>query len=1150
MSERVPPDPGAEAEPPPDPGVLQQRAADPAASVWVAASAGTGKTKVLTDRVLRLMLAGTAPHRILCLTFTKAAAAEMANRIFRTLSLWATVPEPELESALAALTGERPPRALPGAARRLFARVLDAPGGMRIETIHAFCQSLLRRFPVEAGLAPYFQPMEERDAAELLAEVRERLLADPDPAAEAAIATVAEHTGEQGFGERIAELVAERGRLRRLLHAHGGADGLAAAVRDRLGVRPGEDEAAVIAAFCDEASFDGPGLRRAAEALLAGSDKDRERGRALADWLGDPAGRAVCLGRVGTLLLTDAGRPRATLITKAASRACPDAPERLSVEAERHAALGDRLGALGVAEATAALVRLGATLIERYDAAKARRAALDYDDLVLRTLALLGRPGIAPWVLFKLDGGIDHILIDEAQDTNPDQWQVVAALAEEFFAGRGARDSGRTIFAVGDEKQSIFSFQRADPREFERTRRHFAERVAAAGQPWWPVDLTVSFRSARAVLDAVDAVFARPAAREGLTADPETPIRHRAHRRGAAGLVELWPAMGPADAVAEEPWTPPVDQGRVDDPASRLAERISATIRGWLDRGERLPARDRPIVPGDVLILVRRRNRFFMELVRALKARDVPVAGVDRMVLTEQLAVMDLMALGDILLLPEDDLTLAAVLKGPLIGLDEEQLLALAHGRPGRLWDALRGRSGPAFADAHAYLAGLMARVDRLRPYELLAAVLAEPCPADPVSGRRALLARLGAEAEDPIDELLAAVLSHEAGEAPSLQRCLHWLRAGEGEVKRELDQDGRQRVRLMTVHGAKGLQAPVVFLPDTVSVPGQSPAILWPDEALPVPLWPPRREMEEACCREARDRANRRRDREYRRLLYVALTRAEDRLYIAGYHGAKGPSERCWHALCRAGLERLDGIRALPDGTLRHELAQDGAARAETTAGAGDGAPPLPSWARRAPAPEPTPPRPLVPSRPTGAEPAVRSPLAEDGGLRFRRGRLVHVLLQRLPDLAPADREPAVRRFLARPTHGLSRAEQDALCREVLGVLTDPTTAPLFGPGSRAEVPVVGILGEGASPRVLSGQIDRLIVTDERVLLLDYKTSRPPPARPEDVPPVYLRQLAAYRAALRPIYGASRSIEAGLLWTDGPRWMPISHALLDRHAP
>jgi ATP-dependent helicase/nuclease subunit A len=1137
-----------------DPEIPQRQAADPTTSVWVAASAGTGKTKVLTDRVLSLLLAGAAPERLLCLTFTKAAAAEMANRIALRLAGWATGAEAELAADLARLTGKAADQALLTRARRLFARVLDTPGGLKIETIHAFCQSLLRRFPLEAGLAPHFQVMDDRDAGEMLATAREELLAaarrsSTDPAgptsrlAEAlAVVTAAVH--ETAFPDLMAELASERGRLRRLMDRHGGRDGVVAALFRHFDLAPGTTVETLLDIAVADSAFDAAGCRKAAAALAAGSAGDVQKAEVMASWLAAPEQRVQRFEDWTQVFLTGKGEIRARLATKAVVTAAPGTLAVLAAEAERLLRLTDRLRQATILTATVALITLAEALLGHYQRQKAARAMLDYDDLILRAVALLEQPGQASWVLFKLDGGIDHVLIDEAQDTNPEQWRVVAALTGEFFAGEGRRPTGsRTVFAVGDAKQSIYSFQRADPREFEAMRERFARVVPAAQGRWAEVALSVSFRSAPAVLAAVDRVINSAGGGDGVTT-PGHPVLHVPYRAGAGGLVELWPPTKPAPRDDPEPWKPPVERLKGDSPRARLAQLVARRIQAMIDGGEMLQSRGRPIRAGDVLVLVRRRNAFVEELVRELKTLGVAVAGADRMVLTEQLAVMDLMALANCLLLPEDDLTLATVLKGPLIGLAEEDLFTLAFGRSGSLWEALRARTEPIFLAARDRLAGWMALADQVPPHDLFSAILAD-------GGKQALLARLGLEAIDPLDEFITLTLAFERAHPPSLQGFLRWLEEGGVEIKRDLDQGSLGAVRIMTVHGAKGLQAPIVFLPDTMQVPTRPSRLLWLNEETDDELlvWPPRAGDQDGVCRAAREAANHRRDQEYRRLLYVALTRAEDRLYIAGWETRRASAAHCWYNVVETALADATEIETDPFLAARLE---DGRVRrlrspqsAPVTAQPGDAAPSIPpappAWVF-APAPEePSPPRPLTPSRPDDEEPPIRSPFGTDSGARFRRGRLVHRLLQTLPDVARHKRAEAAARFLGRPGWSLPFAEQAAIAQEITAILDDPAFAPLFGPGSLPEVPVVGLVGE----RILSGQVDRLVVTDTDVLVVDYKTNRPPPRDPRDVAPLYLRQMAAYRTALSCIYPGKR-IRCALLWTDGPRLMPLDGALLD----
>jgi len=1117
-----------------DPSIDQRRAAAPQSSVWVSASAGTGKTKVLTDRVLTLLLAGTPPHKILCLTFTKAAAAEMANRIADKLKDWATLPDAALDRKLIDLLGHPAEPDQTRLARRLFAQVLDVPGGMKIQTIHAFCQSLLRRFPLEAGLAPHFQVMDDRDSAELLELARDEVLSaardEADPALAEALAEVVRWVGESGFPDLLDALTSERGRIKRMAGPP---------IRERLGLAADDTPDMVIARACADSAFAVDDCRRAVTILETGTVTDQKRAATMAAWLADPDGRAAGWPAYTLAYLTTTGEIRKALATKKTAAALP----ALQAEAERVLRIAERLRAAVIAHASEALLMLGRALLAAYERHKTARALLDYDDLILGTGRLLTETaGAAAWVLFKLDGGIDHVLVDEAQDTNPDQWAVIRALTDEFFAGQGARPMVRTVFAVGDAKQSIYSFQRADPREFERMRDVLSQQVPAARQVWAEIPLRVSFRSTKAVLDAVDAVFNRDPGRDGVALDGEE-IRHEPWREEDAGLVEIWPPVDPKDTDEAEPWKLPVERVRGDSPRARLARLMARRIHAMVG-SEMLESKGRPVRAGDVMVLVRRRNAFVEDLVRELKAQGVAVAGADRLVLTEQMAVMDLMALGQMLLLPEDDLTLATVLKGPLIGLDEEQLYRLAQPRSGRLWQALK--ESEEFAPAFAALSELLGLADRVPPHELYAHVLGNR------GGRLKLVRRLGWEAEDAIDEFMALTLTYERGHPPSLQGFLHWLESGAVEIKRDLEQGDHDAVRIMTVHGSKGLQAPIVFLPDTLQSPSQTPRLLWLGERGEESLaWLPRSDLAEPECAAAIDATKRARDQEYRRLLYVAMTRAEDRLYVCGWRTRRAEPADCWYNLIRAavaqyGTESTDDFLAGHNETansrvLRLTCAQRRPPQPDGHAPSGSSDQPWPAWVHQTAPDEPDPPRPLTPSQPDGEEPPVRSPLGIDAGARFRRGVLIHRLLQTLPDL-PADRRPqAAARYLARPAWELPAAVQTELAMEVSRVLQHPDFAAIFGPGSQAEVPIVGVIGE----RVVSGQVDRLLVTDSEVLVIDYKTNRPPPHLVAEVAPIYLRQMAAYRAALACIF-PNRTVRCALLWTDTPRLMPLDGRLLD----
>ena len=1145
----------------------QRAAADPRASSWVSASAGSGKTRLLVDRVLRLMLAGNDPAHILCLTFTRAAAAEMATRLQARLGDWATLPDDALDAEIADLAGIRPDKDTGERARALFARVLDLPGGMKIATIHAFCQGLLRRFPLEARIPPQFALVEEAEAQGLLEQARESALAEAALTASGAqaVARLAALTDPGRLAEAIRAVLPARGRPG--LAAIGNSpDGGVAAQRRVLGLDLDDTEASVLAEACDPPRAVTDALARLAAAWIGADGGLVTSGQALRDWLAaDLQQRTARWQAYRTLFLTDKGTPRADsrIAPKKVQALCADASAIASDEAERVIQVERRLRAVRLAEASAALARIGLPVIERYRAAKDARAALDYDDLIAAARRLLESHGAVEWVHYKLDAGLDHVLLDEAQDTNPDQWAVVGALTGEFFTGIGARPGPRTVFAVGDDKQSIYGFQGADPQAFVDWKGIFARRAHDARARWQPESLTLSFRSVAPVLALTDAVFAGEVGR-GVSLAGET-IAHRAARDGHAGSVELWPLVAGTDAPEAEAWEPVTQAIELPDPAQRLAVAIARRIKSWIGR-EDLPARARRIRAGDVMILVRRRDAFVAKLVRELKREQVPVSGLDRLTLAESLPVQDILALCRVAVHPEDDLSLAEVLRGPFCDVDEESLFALARDRddvarlrPSTLWSALRDRRGERreWDDAASLIEAIAARADYDRPYDVLAYLLGER------RGRWRLRRRLGPDAADPIEELLAQALHYEQLAPPGMQGFIHWIERSGLEVKREQEGAG-DAVRVMTVHAAKGLQAPIVILPDTVREPRVQETVLWADDTVPdrplVPLWAARADLRDPVFDGLLKVEKARQDAEHRRLLYVALTRAEDRLVVCGWYGKQGPSKACWYRLVEAGFRALPGAAPFAFDSRGSDWAGEAGwtgegwrldapqTRDPTPDRREADAPSLirpPLWAET-PAPAEAPvPRPIRPSREDGEEPPAAPPVAagDRAGRRFRRGIIVHALLQHLPDLPPADRAEAARRFLA--GQEVSADEQAAIAAETLTILGDPAFAPLFAPGSLAEAPIIGRIGA----RTVNGTVDRLAVTDEAVLVADFKTNRPPPDRVEDVAPLYLRQMAAYRAVLRAVF-PGRAVKCALVWTYAARLMPLADPVLDAHAP
>lgn len=1162
----------------------QETAADPQTSVWVNANAGTGKTYVLTWRVLRILLTGTPPERIVCLTYTKAAAAEMSTRIFDRLGTWVTLSEEKLAKELFDILGRKAEAPELSFARTLFTRAIETPGGLKIQTIHAFAEQLLQRFPLEASVPPGFQILDDLKGRELKTRAIDATLREatgaPNSALGRALTTAIPYVSETSFDELLSKAIAQRRWFDRAsLLDHGKhIDGLASAekqLRRTLGIRDGlkaddiEAQRSTVLSISD--------LTALRDLLAGGGKTDTDCSEFLAEALRAPSAAHRGKSLADFFLVNDGKEPRKKLLSLPLQRERPDLNEIANSAQSRFCDLTRQLTTLLLAEATAALYRLAGSVLQHYSAAKAAAGTLDFDDLIDKAVNLLQATDQTAWVLFKMDGGVDHILVDEAQDTSPEQWAIIEALGREFFSGDGARDVVRTVFAVGDEKQSIYSFQGARPEMFGEVGGRFAELTQSANAGWNKVPLTLSFRTVRPVLDAVDAVFRDGSRTPGLLAGPDG-IAHIAKRIGQAGLIEIWDVEPANPAADANPWEPLEDADSESAPANRLANRIAATIDDWLQSGAVLTSQKRPIRAADILILVRKRNPFAVPMVAALKARGIPVAGSDRIQLTEQIVVQDLLALGDFLTLPEDDLALATVLKGPLFGLDDEELRPFAHGRNGALWKSFlnAANTDERLKPAAETLKRWRAKADFTPPFEFFSSLL------DREGARSKFLHRLGPEAADAIDEFLDVALAYDDSEPPSLTGFLASLRADDREVKRDMDH-ARNEVRVMTVHGAKGLEAPIVFLPDTCTItsgegPGTKLVMLndpLPASGVPPPLvWQVKGTAGvEAVSAANAEKAERERE-ERNRLLYVAMTRARDRLYVAGFAGKTDRRHpQCWYDTMRDVLQEhmQEFVHANGSKIWRFECAQT--EEAESPKALKDAAAQslkLPPFALKRADAEPQLTMPLAPSRlepyapDSEGEPLV-APMpadhpASDGGRpspatlgadnRFLRGTLTHALLQYLPEIPEAKRKAAAAAYVEKRGAPLSKRVRSQIVSETLAVMTGGDFAELFSDHSRAEVPVSAVLprphGTGPALR-LTGQIDRLVVTGKDVMIVDYKTNRPPPHKVARVAPAYLFQLAAYTLALREIY-PHKHVRAALLWTDGPRLMEIPTDILNEY--
>ncbi len=1117
------------------PHLLQRQvtASDPARSIWVSANAGSGKTHVLTQRVIRLLLRGVAPSKILCLTFTKAAAAEMSARVFKELARWTDHDDSELRAAIVATGAPAPDAADLLLARRLFTRTVETPGGLKIQTIHAFCERLLHLFPFEANVPARFEVADDKRAQEMLSLAKRAAIASAQRdggEVAVALALVADLAGAAGLDKLLGAAMKLRKTARRAT-----ADpqrGLA--VRLGAGNLAGVD--AVQRAMIDQGIAPARWAEIAA-VFAVGSARDMERAVRLRNSAALLAANSPPLNVLDdyiAVFFDSKGLPRTSLMTKKLAAAHPGLSADLMAEQARLSGLREKLKVAETIERSDALVAVTDAIMEQYDHAKNAGGVLDFDDLIARALALLEHSD-AGWVLHKLDAGIDHVLVDEAQDTSETQWDILERLTGDFASGAGARAHPRSFFVVGDDKQSIFSFQGAAPLMFDEMRTRFENRFRAGRIPFERVSLNASFRSVPGILAAVDTLFGMDTHQDGLVAALDVWPVHESLKTSLPSLVEIWQPL-PAPAMADpEDWTIPVDLIGDHSPASIVADRVARRIKQMIAPHsedfvhEGRGTERRRVRPGDILILVRTRNAFFEAVIRALKTNHVPVAGADRLDVANHIAVMDLVAAGRAALLPQDDLSVACVLKSPLFGLTDDDLIALAPRREAALIEVLAASAVPRYREASDILARLAARAQGATPFSFYVELLGRD------SGRLKMETRLGPEAHDAIDEFLRLALAHEAQGAPSLASFLADVEALDSSIKRDMEGPG-DAVRVMTVHAAKGLEAKVVFMPDTCAVPdARLDATVFDLDAgtgkPPLLVWSPHKADDPEEVARSREAERKAKMNEYRRLLYVALTRAEERLYLAGFYNVRLPPDDCWGQMIDRAFREAETAPAPWDANetvLR--IVQPGSAGPGDTLG-------LPCATGEQGALSCGPPWLFQPiarlaAESTALRPSRRAiaPTAERRAA-LAYGDMLHLLLQHLPSQPVAQRAEKARAFLAARPGSLPQSRHEALIAEALAVIALPELAPLFSGEARAEVAVVGRLPrpDGTHYEV-SGKVDRLVVLPDRVIAADFKSGEPKP----DVPDDYRRQIALYRKVLAPLWPGKR-LAMLLVWTRTP---------------
>tara|TARA_Y100000588_G_scaffold175835_1_gene189902 strand:+ start:1654 stop:5070 length:3417 start_codon:yes stop_codon:yes gene_type:complete len=1125
---------------------LQQHAADPTTSAWVEASAGTGKTKVLVDRILRLLIQGNQAPNILCLTFTRSAATEMEERLMERLLAWSTMPEQALRQDLESLAAGAANSHQLGIAQNLYERAVNTEFQPKFHTIHSFCEALLRRFPQEAGVDSNFTILDEQGAKTLLKAasniILQQLQGPNINKSDKDISCISQYVNSENFFGLLDLLIADRWRLEKFLRGNDPTT-ISRVIAEMLNLSNETSPDLLVATACANTSIDAEDWHSSLRSLQTGSKTDQKRAQIINEWISaSQHERRELFEKYCTAFLTRDQLPIKHLVSARTLAKRPDVLPSLRTEQSRILEFTVKIKRAKIVQCTSALLNLTKTILQQFSQEKTRQNYLDYDDLIIKSGTVLTKVDVSSWVLYKVDRGIDHLLIDEAQDTSLDQWEIVRALTSEFFVGEGVEQRPRTIFAVGDYKQSIYSFQRAHPESFTKMRDYFRGRANSASAPWADISLEVSFRSTSPILESVDLVFEQAFATlfESSNEKP-LPFKHFCWRDQAPGLVELWPILKPSKdpKVTTRPLPTHVSAKRSS--RTTLAQLIASKINGILFNSS--CTHSDSFQPEDIMVLVRRRGPFVFDLLKALKNLKIPVTGLDRMALTDNIAVMDLVSLGHFLLNPADDLSLAEVLKSPLCNLDDKDLFDLAHNRDGSIWDSLRnlGATNSQFEKTRCLLEDLLKKAKHFTPSELYADLLLTR------GYKKYFVSRIGVECIDPMNEFLNKSIEYESKNSPSLEGFIHWFENSDSTSTRELTQNSNKAVKILTVHGAKGLESPIVFLPETVQKSRANNPLFWPPEA-PLPIWIPNASLQDPLTKEWILERRKREAEEYNRLLYVAMTRAKDQLYICGWSETSNVASDCWHNTVHKTFEKVgqETNVSIPDDEKKNRIlrilrlanfrpekstvSQPRHSFAKTT--------PLPAWIN-------------------SSLKKPNQPLRDQGASIFRTSysflntkhpneELVAQLVNSLHHIAESKREQAANKLLSRLSHEHSRESLNFIKDWALKILGTEHLSFLFQSNTRGCLAISGPVKYRERTSLAHQTIDRLVDSGDSLLLVSFLVSNNSHSNRLGPPVAFLRNIAV-RASLAKLAFPKKDVTSAILWTDEQKLQHLSETMLKK---
>jgi ATP-dependent helicase/nuclease subunit A len=1098
--------------------------ADPSYSLWVSASAGTGKTKILIDRVLSLLVQGIEINKILCMTFTNAAAQEMLERIYQETTNWIAHSETELFICLEKLLHRPPAPQEMRKATSLLEDITHPLNILKVKTIHSFCSDIAHKFALEMDLNPSIQILDHTELKAFIKEVKSRIFLKKE-IFNTGLNIISQIT-EAKLEEIIEVIITSKTKLEAVFCND--IDTIENKLKYLFKCNNLSNIEELLKDFCNHTTHSK--LLPLGNIIKAGGITDLDKAQRIESWLNSAL--EIKISKIedylSCFLKKDGEKLKKVFslgVTSKLDISLLDTIQDLCYE------YIENKKSLCLIENTKLFLKLSQFVLEQYQQYKKSKNSLDYNDLITKTANILRSENMSNWILYKLDHQIEHILVDEAQDTSAEQWLIIDSLSTEFFSGVSAIEVPRSIFIVGDEKQSIFSFQGANPEIFNLMQQYFKERILASTGKFAEITLDTSFRSAPIILDCVDKVFNDPILQRSVTTKPH--ILHTAHRSNYEGSIEVWPLVKSIklDSYKHESWNLPVKRVEKYNASKVLAKLLALKIKEWLSKGKFLSSYDRNLLPSDIMVLVRKRSEFIDHFIDYCKKFHIPISGKDRINLKDQIVFEDLLSLAKFALLPEDDLNLACLLKSPIIGITEEELFQLCHTRHSSVWNSLieKQTTNKRFKKITEELMLYFNMADFMSPFEFFYKVL------EIYDGKKKFISRLGLQVTDILEEFLRQAEKFEKDANISLQSFVIWIERNTFDTKNQTS--SLNTIQIMTVHSAKGLQAPVVILADPMDIPENNELLYWLDD---IPVWPAKQSLLNQECTLLKQQYLKQQLDEYYRLLYVALTRAEDELIICGYEKLSVLSSNSWYQLLWQKLytdSSLKMFECLGDMEIEaftspyyiklgaqhmfYPLSTENTSQATL----------LPSFLEE----------PFIEAAHKYFKPTESIETSDENF--FLKGQVMHRLLEFLPSI-PQDYH---RSLAASLLQSLSLPTLEVgLDNKALTILNDKNFDFIFyNKNSIAEVNIAGYLEILGETFFVSGKIDRLILEENEVIIIDYKTNKILPKTEADIKLSYLKQILTYRQLIKKIF-PQKNIRIMLLWTEEKNLMEISPKFID----